>query len=62
MLANVNPVNSVVTKIKPAQPGNPEARVYVSKDEVWSYGLFPAGNIVKNVRVPCVYNYPPWDI
>ena len=28
MLAGVNPVNSVVTKIQPAQPDNPEAWVY----------------------------------
>ena len=56
MLASVNPVTSAVTKIQPAQPDNTEARVYVSKYEVWPYGLLPEG------RVPCVYNYPPWII
>ena len=42
MLASVNPVTSVVPKIQPAQPDNPEARMYGSMADVWSYGLFPA--------------------
>ena len=62
MLATVNPVNSEVPKSQPAQPNNPEAQVYVSEAEVWPYGLLPAGNMGKRVRVLCVYNNPPWDI
>ena len=62
MLASVKPVTSEVTKSQLAQPENPEARLYVSKAEVWPYGLFPAGNMRKEVRVPCVYNSPPWGI
>ena len=27
-----------------------------------TYGLFLAGHIGKGVRVPCVYNSPPWVI
>ena len=42
MLASVNPLTSAVPKIQPAQPDNPEARVYGSKAKVWPYGLFPA--------------------
>ena len=56
MLASVNPVTSAVPKIQPEQPDNPEARVYGSRDEVWPYGLFPAGHMGKGVRVPFVYN------
>ena len=55
MFASVNPVNSAVTKSQPEQPEIPEAQVYGSKAEVWSYGLFPAGNMSKKVWVPCVY-------
>ena len=62
MLASVNPVTSEVSKIQPAQPDNTEAQVYGSKAEVWPYGLFPARHTGKKVRVPCVYNYPPWGI
>ena len=62
MLASVNPVTSVVPKIQPAQPENLEAQVSGSKSEVWPYGLFPAGRMGKKVRVPCVYNSPPWGI
>ena len=62
MLASVNPVTSAVPKSQLTQPDNPEARVYGSKAEVWPYGLFPAGHMRKGVRVPCVYNYPPWGI
>ena len=62
MLASVIPVNSAVAKSQPEQPDNPEARVYGSMAEVWPYGLFPAGNMGKRVRVPCIYNYPPWVI
>ena len=56
MLASVNPVTSAVPNIQPAQPDNHEAWVYVSKSEVWPYGLFPTVHMVKKVRVPCVYN------
>ena len=56
MLASVNLVTSAVPKIQPAQPDNPEARVYVSMAKVWPYGLFPAGHMGKRVRLPCVYN------
>ena len=62
ILASVNPETSAVTNIQPAQPEKPEARVYGSKAEVWPYGLFPAGHMVKKVQVPCVYNFPPWGI
>ena len=34
MLASVNPVTSAVPKSQPAQPNNPESRVYVSMAEV----------------------------
>ena len=47
ILASVNPVTSVVTKIQPAQPKKPEVRVYGSKAEVWPYGLLPAGYMGK---------------
>ena len=57
-LASVNPVNSAVQKTQPSQPDNPEARMYGSKSKVWPYGLLPAGNMGKRVRLPCVYNYP----
>ena len=40
MLYIVNPVNSEVTKSQPAQPEKPEAQVYGSKVEVWSYDYF----------------------
>ena len=59
MLDSVNPVTSAVPKSQPVQPDNPEARVYGSKSEVWSYGLFPSGHMGKMVRVTRVYNYPP---
>ena len=49
MLASVNPLTSVVTKSQPVQPENPEDRLYVSKAEVWPYGLFPAGHMGKKV-------------
>ena len=62
MLDSVNPVTSAVPKSRPAQPDNPEARVYVSNPEVWPYGLLPAGHMGKRVRVPCVYKSPPWVI
>ena len=62
MLASVNPVTSAVPMSQPAQPDNPEARVYGSKSKVCPYGLFPAENMGKRVRVPCVYNSPPWVI
>ena len=62
MLASVNPVTSSVPKIQTAQPDNQEARVYLSKSEVWPYGLFPSGHMGKKVQVPCVNNYPPWGI
>ena len=62
MLDSVNPVTSAVLKIQPAQPDNPDARVYVSKAEVWPYSLFLAGHMGKRVQVPCVYNSPPWGI
>ena len=29
---------------------------------MWPYGLLPAGNMGKRVRVPCVYNSQPWVI
>ena len=45
ILASVNPVTSAVPKIQPAQPYNPEARVYGSMAKVWTYGLFPAGHM-----------------
>ena len=62
MLASVNPVTSEVPKSQPEQPDNPEAQMYVSKAKMCPYGLFPAGNKVKSVRVPCVYNFPTWGI
>ena len=62
LLASVNPVTSAVPKIQPEQTGNPEARVYGSKAEVWTYGLFPSGHMGKRVRVPYVYNYSQWVI
>ena len=62
MLASVNPVTSAVPNSQPAQPNNPEAWVYGSMAEVWPYGLFPAGHMVKRVRVPCVYISLPWVI
>ena len=62
MLDSVNPVNLAVPNIQLAKPNNPEAWVYVSNSEVCSYGLFPAGHMGKRVRVPCVYNSPPWGI
>ena len=62
MLDSVNPVTSAVTKIQPAQPDNTESQVYGSKTKVWPYGLFPAGNMIKRVRVTFVYNSPPWGI
>ena len=62
MLASVNPLNSAVSKSQPSQPNNPEARVYGSNTEVWKYVLLPAGHMVKMVQLPCVYNYPPWEI
>ena len=62
ILASVNPVTSSVPKSQPAQPNNPESRVYGSMAGVWLYGLFPAGHMGKRVRVPCVYNSPPWVI
>ena len=62
MLASVNPVTSAVPKSQLAQPDNPEAQVYGAMAEVWPYGLFPAVHMLKRVRVPCVYNYPPWVI
>ena len=62
ILASLNPVTSEFTKIQPAQPDNPEAQVYVSMDEVGPCGLFHARHIGKRVRVPSVYNYPPWVI
>ena len=60
--ASVKPVNSAFPKSQPAQPDNPEAWVYESKAEVCSYGLLPAVHMRKRVRVPCVYNYPPWGV
>ena len=57
-LASVNPVNSAVPNSQPAQLDNPEAWVYGSKTKVCPYGLLPAGNMGKRVRLPCVYNYP----
>ena len=62
MLDSVNTVTSAFPKSQLFQPENPEARVYVSKAEVWPYGLFPAGHMVQKVQVPCFYNYPPWGI
>ena len=62
MLASVNPVTSVVPKIQPAQPDNPEARMYGSMAEVWPYGLFPAVHMGKRLRVTFVYDSPPWGI
>ena len=62
MLASVNPVASAVPNSQLAQPDNPEARVYGSMAEVWPYGLFHVGYMVKMVQVPCVYNSPPWVI
>ena len=62
MLGIVNPVTSAVPKSQPAKPDNPESWVYVSKSEVCPYGLFPEGHMGKRVRVPCVYNSPPWGI
>ena len=62
MLASVNPVISATPKIQPAQTDNPEAWVYGSKAEVWPYDLFPAGKMKKRVRIPCLYNSPPWEI
>ena len=62
MLDSVNPLISSVPNSQPAQPDNPEARVYGSKAEVWPYGLFPAGKMGKRVQAPCVYNPPPWVI
>ena len=62
MLASMKPVTSAVPKIQLAQSDNTEARVYGSKSEVWPYGLFPAGCMGVMVRLPCVYNSPPWVI
>ena len=59
MLDSVIPVASVVPKSQSAQPDNPESRVYESKANMWSYGLFPTGHMMKRVRVTCVYNSPP---
>ena len=62
ILASVNPVTSAVPKIQPAQPDNSEARVYGSKSKVLPYGLFPALNMGKRMRLTCVYNFPLWVI
>ena len=62
MLDIVNPVTSAVLKSQPAQLDNHEAWVYVSKAEWGPYGLFPARHMGKRVRVPFVYNSPPWGI
>ena len=62
MLASMKPVTSEVPNIQPVQPDNPDSQVYRSKSEVWPYGLFPAVHMGKRLRVPCVYNYPPWAI
>ena len=62
MLDSVNPVTSAVPNNQPEKPDNLEARVYGSKADVWPYGLFPAGNMGKRVRVTCVYISPPWGI
>ena len=62
ILDSVNPVTYAVPKSQPAQPDNTQALVYGSMAEVWPYGLLPAGHMRKRVRVPCVYNSPPWGI
>ena len=62
MLDSANPVNSTVTKSQPAQYETSETQVYVSKAQLCPYGLFPIVYMVPKVRVPCVYNYPPWGI
>ena len=62
MFASVNPVTSAVPNIQPAQPENTESWVYVSKSEVWPYGLFLAVHMGKEVGVYCIYNYPLWGI
>ena len=36
--------------------------MYVLKAEVWPYELFPAGHMGTKVRLPLVYNSPPWGI
>ena len=62
MLYSMNPVTSEVTKIQPSQPDKPKSRVYGFKSGVWTYFLLPTLNMVKKLRVPCVYNSPPWVI
>ena len=62
MLDSVNPVISEVPKSQRTQPDNPEAWVYGPNSNVWPYGLLTAGHMGKRLRVPCVYNYPPWGI
>ena len=61
-LDSLNPVNSEVKMSQPAQPEEPEARVYGSKFDVWPYILFPAVKMTAKVRVSCVYNYLTWGI
>ena len=62
MLACANPVNSASKMDQPEQPEAPEPWFYGKKFEVWTYVLFTDEEMSAKVRVPCVYNSPPWGI
>ena len=62
MLDGTNTVNSAATMSQRAQPQEPEARVYESKSEVWTYDLLTAGKMSTKARLSCVYISLPRDI
>ena len=62
LLARANPVNSSAIIDQPAQLEAPEVWVYGKQSQVWPYGLFKSGKMISQVRVYCIYNYPPRGI